>query len=287
MMTRWLRWFGLWTILGVVSGAQLHFAGQRFAAGPQTWGEALVASLPAWYLWGLLSPAVAWLARRFRVNRANFGRHFFLHLGASLDLALVHLAGAVGIQAALHAARQEPFPFAQALVDSFTLSYHWNVLIYWAILAVVHALDYHRDLEARPGGGAGLEAGPQTLPRPAGNGGGEPRARRPAERLLVAHDGRSFFVRTADVEWFEAARNYVRVHVGEHCYIVRTTLSALEARLGPEQFRRTSRSALVNVDRVREVQPWFHGDAVVILESGARITLSRRYRANLLGTLVL
>jgi hypothetical protein len=287
MPTRWLSWFGLWSILGLVSGAQLHFASQRFGAAPHTWGQALVASLPAWYLWGLLSPVVAWLARRFRVNRASFGRHFFIHLGASLDLALVQLAGAVGIQAALHAARQEPFPFAQALVDNFTLSYHWNVLIYWAILAVVHALDYHRDLEARPPGTGELEVGPQAMPAPAGNGAGEPAGRRPAERLLVADDGRSFFVRTADVEWFEAARNYVRVHAGERSYVVRTTLAALEARLGPEQFRRTSRSALVNVDRVREVQPWFHGDAVVILASGARVTLSRRYRANLLGTLVL
>jgi hypothetical protein len=287
MRIRWLSWFGLWTLLGVVAGAQLHFASQRVAAGPHTWGEALLASLPAWYLWGLLTPVVAWLARRFRVNRANFGRHFFIHLGASLDVALVQLAGAVGIQAALHAARHEPFPFAQALVDGFTLSYHWNVLIYWAIVAIVHALDYHRDLEQRSSGAAELALGAQALTAPGGNGASEPAPRRSAERLLVATDGRSFFVRTADVEWFEAARNYVRVHAGEHSYIVRTTLSALEARLDSEQFRRTSRSALVNVDRVREVQPWFHGDAVVILESGARVTLSRRYRANLLGTLVL
>jgi two-component system LytT family response regulator len=63
---------------------------------------------------------------------------------------------------------------------------------------------------------------------------------------------------------------------------VRTTLAALEQRLDPGRFRRISRSALVNLDRVREVQPWFHGDAIVILESGARVTLSRRYRRNLL-----
>jgi len=53
--------------------------------------------------------------------------------------------------------------------------------------------------------------------------------------------------------------------------------------MDPERFRRISRSALVNLDRVREVQPWFHGDAIVILESGARVTLSRRYRRNLLA----
>ena len=191
------------------------------------------------------------------MDRANFGRHFFIHLGASLDLALLHLVVTVWVQGG---------SFAQKLVDDFALYYHWNVVVYWAILGIVHALDYHRDLEQH----RAQEA--------------SPKARRAAERLLVADDGRSLFVRTADVEWIEAARNYVRLHAGSRSYVVRTTLAALEEQLDGERFRRTGRSALVNVDRVREVQPWFHGDAIVILESGARVTLSRRYRSNLLGT---
>src|SRR6184192_931328 len=144
---RRLNWFGFWTLLGLVSGVQLFFADQRLALHPHAWWQALATTLPAWYLWGLLSLVVAWLGRRFRVDRANFGRHFFIHLGASLDLALLQLVAAVGVQDLLHAAAGEPFAFAQQLVDNFTLFYHWNVLIYWAILAVVQALDYHADLE--------------------------------------------------------------------------------------------------------------------------------------------
>ncbi|PYO61683.1 MAG: hypothetical protein DMD28_08550 [Gemmatimonadetes bacterium] len=258
-MPRWLKWCGLWTLLGVVSS---------LPAGPHRWGQALAASLPAWYLWGLLSPVVAWLARRFRVDRASFGRYFFIHLGASLDLALLHLVAAVGVQDLLHAAAGEPYPFAQKLVDTFTVLYHWNVLTYWAILAVVHAHDYHRDLEARRALSAPLE------PRFAERG--------PAHRLLVEDGGRSVFVRTEEVDWVEAAKNYVRLHVGERTHLVRTTLTALERRLDPQRFRRVSRSALVNLDRVRELQPWFHGDAIVVLHTGAQVTLSRRYRHNLL-----
>lgn len=260
-----LKWLGLWTLLGLVGSVQFFLADQRLASHPHTWWQALATSLPGWYLWGLLSLVVARLSRRFRLDRANFGRYFILHLGASLDLALLHLLAAVGLQAALHATLGEPFSFGQSLVDNFTLFYHWNVLTYWAILAVVHALDYHSDLEAR---GARVESG----------------TRRPAERLLVADNGRSFFVRTADVDWIEAARNYVRLHTRGQIHTVRATLATLEARLDREQFRRISRSALVNLDRVREVQPWFHGDAVVILEGGARLGLSRRYRGNLLDT---
>lgn len=259
MDKRW-RWIGLWTLLGLVSTAQVYFAHHRIATNPYTWSQAFLAGLSFWYLWGALSPLVAWLARRFRVDRANFGRHFFLHLGASLDLALLHLVVTAWVQG--------PGAFAPRLVTDFSLYFHWNVVVYWAILAIVHALDYHRDLEAFRAQIAKLE----TSPRP-----------KPAERLLVADDGRSLFVRTADVEWIEAARNYVRLHAGARSYVVRTTLAALEAQLDRERFRRTGRSALVNVDRVREVQPWFHGDAIVILESGAQVPLSRRYRSNLLG----
>jgi hypothetical protein len=284
-MRRW-KWFGFWTLLGLVASAQLHFAHQRFAADPHSWGEALATALPEWYLWGLLSPVVAWLARRFQVDRANFGRHFFIHLGASLDLALLQLVAAVAVQDAFHVLRGQPYPFAQKLVDNFTIFYHWNVLIYWAIVAVVHALDYHGDLEERRLRAAELEAQLQALNSATIVGGQVGVGPRHPERLLVADDGRSFFVRTADVEWIEAARNYVRVHVGNRTHIVRTTLAALETRLDPGRFRRISRSALVNLDRVREVQPWFHGDAVVILESGARLGLSRRYRSKLLGTTV-
>jgi LytTr DNA-binding domain-containing protein len=257
MVARRVRWVGLWTLLGLVSSAQVYFAHHRLGTNPYSWPQGLLAGLSFWYLWGLLAPVVAWLARRFQVDRATFGRHFFIHLGASLDLALLHLVVTAWVQG--------PGSFAQRLVDDFTLYFHWNVVVYWAILAIVHALDYHRDLEAHRAHALRPQA-------------------RPAERLLVADDGRSLFVRTADVEWIEAARNYVRLHAGQRSYVVRTTLAALEAQLDRERFRRTGRSALVNVDRVREVQPWFHGDAIVILESGARVTLSRRYRANLLGT---
>jgi DNA-binding LytR/AlgR family response regulator len=151
------------------------------------------------------------------------------------------------------------------VLADFLVFYHWNVLTYWAILAVVHALDYHHALEAHRSAGAAPVVEP------------------PAERLLVGDDGRNYFVRTADVEWVEAARNYVRLHVDGRTHTLRTTLTALERRLDPARFRRVSRSALVNLDRVRELQPWFHGDAVIILHSGSRLPLSRRYRDNVVG----
>src|SRR5260370_42419969 len=121
---RRLRWFGLWTLLGLVASAQLFFANQRLAAVPSTWWQALEAGLPGWGLWALLSPVVVWLARRFRVDRANFGRHFVIHLGASLDLALLQVNAAVGVQDGLHPLRGRPYPVRQRLVDNLPLFHH-------------------------------------------------------------------------------------------------------------------------------------------------------------------
>jgi LytTr DNA-binding domain-containing protein len=257
MRARWIRILGFWTLLGLLSSVQVYLAHRRLTVHPFTWAEALRDGLAFWYLWALAAPAVAWLGRRFQVDRANLSRHFIIHLGASLDLALLHLVAFVAIQ--------RPPDFTMTLVDDFTLFFHWNILIYWAIVAIVHAFDYHQAMEQGAGSREQKAAPPQV-----------------AERLLVADNGRSFFVRTADIEWIEAARNYVRVHNNGHTYLVRTTLAALEARLDRAHFRRVGRSALVNLDRVREIQPWFHGDAIVILQSGAQVTLSRRYRSNLL-----
>lgn len=103
----------------------------------------------------------------------------------------------------------------------------------------------------------------------------------PLTRLLVRERGRAFFVRVDEVDWFEAAGNYVRLHGGRTTHRVRLPLARLEARLDRRTFRRISRSHIVRLDGIRELQPWFHGDGLVILTSGAKLRLSRRYRDRL------
>jgi two-component system LytT family response regulator len=102
-----------------------------------------------------------------------------------------------------------------------------------------------------------------------------------AERLAIKDDGRIFFVRTREIDWIEAAGNYVRLYCGGTMHLMRSTLSALEARLDPERFLRIHRSRIVNLDSVAEIQPMFHGEHVVIMADGTRLTLSRGYRQRL------
>lgn len=101
------------------------------------------------------------------------------------------------------------------------------------------------------------------------------------ERFVVKTGGRVFFVRAEDIDWVEAAGNYVKLHAGGEQHLVRETMGALEARLNPDTFYRIHRSHIVNIERVRELQPWFNGEYVVLLKNGTRLTLSRGYREKL------
>jgi two-component system LytT family response regulator len=101
------------------------------------------------------------------------------------------------------------------------------------------------------------------------------------ERLVVRSGGRILILRVADVDWVEAASNYVRLHAGGKEYLLRETMTALEAKLDPADFVRIHRSTIVRVDRIRELEPLFQGDYVVILEDNTRLTSSRGYREKL------
>ncbi len=101
------------------------------------------------------------------------------------------------------------------------------------------------------------------------------------ERLVIKSEGRVFFLDTDDIYWIEAEGNYVRVHNGKKSYLLRDTVSSLESHLDPKKFLRIHRSAIVRIDRIQELQSWFHGEYRVILQNGTQLTLSRNYRENL------
>ena len=101
------------------------------------------------------------------------------------------------------------------------------------------------------------------------------------QRFVIKSAGRVFFLRADEINWIEAAGNYVQLHVGSATHLMRETMGGLEARLDPEKFVRIHRSAIVQVDQLKEMQPAFHGDYIVILQDGTRLNLSRSYREKL------
>ena len=99
--------------------------------------------------------------------------------------------------------------------------------------------------------------------------------KRKSERVVVRTNGKVVFLRADEISWVEAAGNYVNLHAGSEAYVLRESMKNMETRLDPELFVRIHRSAIVNVNRIRELQPWFHGEYVVILHDGTRLMASR------------
>ena len=97
------------------------------------------------------------------------------------------------------------------------------------------------------------------------------------DRVLVSESERSFFIAVADIDWLEGARNYIVLHSGAKTYTIRGTLDALSKKLDPSAFVRVNRSAIVRLDSIRELQPWFHGEYKIVMKDGATVSWSRRY----------
>ncbi len=106
---------------------------------------------------------------------------------------------------------------------------------------------------------------------------------RPLERVLVKSGTRFEFVRLADIDWIEAAGNYVTLHAGARAPLLRHTLNGLERQLDPERFRRIHRSVIVNLDRIKDIRALANGEYCARLADGTELRVSRSYRLNVLS----
>jgi two-component system LytT family response regulator len=159
--------------------------------------------------------------------------------------------------------------YAVRAFDTYAVDY---VLKPYDVGRLRTALGRVRERAARKNGSAQMDAMVAAVrkDRPA-----------PLHRLLVETDGRAVLLPLAQVDRFESNRNYVVVHAGASTYRLRATLDGLEARLDPAQFARIARSAMVNLERIKELRPWGHGDYLIELQGGVEVRLSRRYAARL------
>jgi two-component system LytT family response regulator len=106
------------------------------------------------------------------------------------------------------------------------------------------------------------------------------------ERVAVKTDGATRVMQIADVDWFETDGNYVRLHVGKSSFLIRSTATRLQEELDPDRFARIHRRYLVNLDRVVGIEPWFGGDAVVLMRDGTKLRLSRNFKEAFLARML-
>lgn len=216
-----------------------------------------------------LVPAVIAYERRFPLRFDTWTRSLPWHVLGSLGYSLAHVAGMVAIRELVYAAVGGRYDFGD-WPRELLYEYLKDVRSYALIVAVV--LTY-RFVLLRVQGEARLLVAPDD---------GTPAdpVERP-ERFLVRKLGSEFLVAARDIEWLEAAENYVNLHVRGHVYPLRSTMTAIEKRLDPQRFVRVHRRYIVNVDCLAQIQPLETGDAKLVLRDGTQLQCSRTYRERL------
>ena len=101
------------------------------------------------------------------------------------------------------------------------------------------------------------------------------------ERILIRSEGRVYFVNVQEIDWIEAEGNYLRLHVASESHLLRQTMNSLERQLSPSRFIRIHRSTIVNIEKVKELRPWFQGEYLAILHGGKKLNVGKSYRKNL------
>ena len=105
------------------------------------------------------------------------------------------------------------------------------------------------------------------------------------DRILIREKEKLYFIRAAEVDWIEAAGNYAKLYLGKRTHLIRETMTRMEQALDPATFIRIHRSTIVNLDRVRQMEPWFSGEYMVHMHDGTQLRMSRWYRDRVLSTL--
>ena len=239
----------------------------RFGQAVPTW-QPFVWEYSSVALIGVLLPWLDWLSRRVPLASWRWYPTVPIHLGATLVFSIVHVAGMVGLRELAYALADSSYQFGPVF-SGWIYEYRKDFVTYWIIVGYLSAVGAWRHWRvaqtAAPPGGRG------TAP-PDGTAGR-------LERLVVRKLNREFMLDVAEVSRLEAAGNYVTVHADATAYRWRGSLASLVAQLDTARFVQIHRRQVVNVDHVREIQPWAHGDYRVLLDDGSFINFSRRYRS--------
>jgi hypothetical protein len=275
------------------------------------------STLPLWrpFVWEsssslvvlLLVPALAWALARFPLMQTTWRRNVPAHLLATALFSLVHTEGMVLLRKLAYAAAGERYDFGP-FWDHWPYEYRKDFLTYWVLVGALLAFRVYglwldasaarmaeRDSTSSPTTDAPRHSPSQTDPSQSQTDPSrlqsDPPQRQtdpsqsrndsPQARIVVHRLNREFILDAGEIDRIESDGNYVIVHSGGQSYRLRDSLDGINRRLGAQRFARVHRGHVVNIDRIREIQPWDNGDYRILLKDGSFLNFSRRYRSRL------
>lgn len=291
----WLVCFGSASLLGITLAWQRWMA-WRWPAKPSFWSaEYLQPAMIPWYAWAVIAPVL--LLALHQVAAAGMSRRGRAAGYAGLALLAIALHTVVASFALgwwWAFPNLLPVDPGWHIMDQLRNRVTMSVLVVWVILATYHATSRASAApstaafplpDAMLPPAAAVPAAPPAPPAPASATAPAPSSASapplPAGAVALKAFDRVWFVDPADIAWVEADGDYVVVHARRRQHRIREPISGLEKRLPADTFVRVSRSAIVNLSAIREVQRWFRGNFVVILRDGTKVTTGARYRDRL------
>ncbi len=262
--SRWLVWAAILLATALANALVEVMDTQRRGGSLALW-EPLVWELSSVGIIVLTLPVLWWGCQHWPLHADTWKRRLPLYLLASVAWSLVHVAGMMLLRQLAYASVGEHYQDGSAWPTRLLYEYLKDVRAFFTFVAIEHFFSW---FGRRRQGEAHLLAAPEDAP-PV-----EPVDR--PERFLVRKLGRDFLVATADVEYAQAAGNYMNLHVRGHDYPLRSTLAALEARLDPARFVRIHRSYVLNLGFLVSIEPLDSGEARVHLADGSALPCSRR-----------
>jgi hypothetical protein len=203
----------------------------------------------------LLVPCVAWWLSRFPLRRDRLVAALVGHALGTILFAVAHYLLIIGFRYVVFLFSEHTYVFSDYWFRNLVIEYQKDIKIYLVTVGIIAAYRH-------------IRAARRTTPA----------ATVTTDRLVVQTGKGETIIRRDDIEYLEAARNYVTVSTGDRDFLIRNTLAKLEEQLAPGQIVRTHRSYLVNIDKVEEIRTTDTGGYEIHLESGRTVPLSRGYR---------
>ena len=227
----------------------------------------LIWESSSFIVWAALAPFIGLVVRHRPPDKDKWHLVFAVHLAASTLASLLHIFGMLGVRLVVYQFMGQPYDFFQdAPFTVFLYEWRKDIISYFLISAIYWLLD-------------GGHARSSSNPEPA-----EPHT---PDRLLLRESGGLSFVLIADIQWLQAAGNYVEIHLSGESepVLTRQTLKSLEHQLDGQGFVRIHRSRLVNVGYLSEVSTRGSGDFEIVLTNGEILNGARRHRASVLAAI--
>jgi hypothetical protein len=220
----------------------------------------------------LLIPGIMLVDRYFSLYNTRFVRNLLVHGLFTLIFSLIHVSGMVILRKLYYWLVGDQYDFGN-WSSELIYEYRKDVFTYFEFLGFIYI---YRFIISRLRGEAKMvETGDQDAEQ---NSNDDDTQNTQPDRLLVKKIGKEFILKISDIDWIEASGNYMNITISERIYPLRETMTNLEKKLDGNQFIRIHRSTIVNLDRIKEIQPLETGDFDVVLNDGKVLKLSRRYR---------